>query len=46
MFNWYSIIHNVKNHEPIYDIRKAHREILVDVDDAEQMHSRKALATM
>ena len=26
---------NVKNHEPTYDIRKAHKEILLDFDDAE-----------
>ena len=29
------LTHNVKNHEPIYDIRKAHKEILLDFDDAE-----------
>ena len=29
------LTHNVKNHEPTYEIAKAHKEILLDFDDAE-----------
>ena len=29
------LTHNVKNHEPTYEIAKTHKEILLDFDDAE-----------